>query len=313
MTDTARSLRPAAAAAGLAALAILLYALAPWTRSAPAQSPEEAAASGAAASRLEISYLGNAGFLISDGEHTVLIDALFGEGLAGYPVVDEARRADLERAAAPFDEVDVVLATHHHGDHFAPDAVARHLSANPRALFLSTPQALDRLRAAVDDFAPLAQRAHGVLPPEGERHTVRLLGLDVTLLPLHHGRDRDPPVENVAFLFELGGRKLLHAGDTVVRVADLAPYDLASESIDVAMLPFWLLVYDDWEGVPERIAAGEILAMHVPAPDAPASYYSPFEDLESLDAAIRERYPGTRVFRSTGLDRIEVESAGDGG
>ena len=262
----------------------------------------------AEALRLEITYLGNAGFLLADGEHTVLVDGLFGSGLSGYPSVDAERRERLESATPPFDEVDIILATHHHADHFNAAAVARHLRANPRALFLSTPQAVERLRTEVSDFAPFAGRAHGILPAEGERHHVRLLGLDITLLHLHHGRNRQPPVGNLGFLLELGGRKLLHVGDTVASAEEFAVYELAKERIGVALVPFWLLSDASWRGVVrEQIAPDEIVAMHLPVPDAPAGYFAPSKDLDDLIERIRTAYPDARVFSTPTVESVSLD------
>ena len=43
-----------------------------------------------------------------------------------------------------------MLASHHHGDHFDAEAVARHLASNPGARFVSTRQAVDRLQRLKD-------------------------------------------------------------------------------------------------------------------------------------------------------------------
>ena len=58
-----------------------------------------AAPAAAIAEGVELTYLGNEGFLIAAGETRVLVDALYGEGLRGYPVVPPAERRRLEEAA----------------------------------------------------------------------------------------------------------------------------------------------------------------------------------------------------------------------
>jgi len=259
------------------------------------------------ADRLEITYLGNEGFLLTDGEHTVLVDALFGEGLDGYPTVDPAIRGSMEAAEPPYDAVDIVLATHHHRDHFDPHAVARHLRNNPRAVFLSTPQAITKMRSEVEGFAALEPRAHGILPEEGTRHSVRLVGLDIELLNLHHGRSRVPTVENLGFLFELGGSLLLHVGDTVATKEEFASLNLKEQGIDIAFLPSWLVAYDDWAGVAsEGVGADELIVMHLPVPDAPDQFFAPFAGFNGLLEEIESRHPTARLFYSGSIDRTEI-------
>jgi len=285
-------------------LRVLLCALASIAMIAPAlvraQDPADA-------DRLEITYLGNEGFLLGDGRHTVLIDALYGDGLSGYAAVDEEVRSAIESGQPPYDEVDIVLATHHHADHFNALAVARHLRANPRSVFLSTPQAVERMKREVEGFASLEHRAHGILPSEGTRHTVRLLGLDIELLNLHHGRERNPPVENLGFLLELGGRRLLHVGDTMATGREFADYGVPNDRVDIAFLPVWLTAYEPWETVvSEGISPAELIIMHLPVPDAPDTYFSPFDGLGGLLQAVETRHPGARVFHSDSLDETAL-------
>ncbi len=88
----------------------------------------------------QVVHLGNEGFLIAGGGKKVLIDALHGDGLNGYVALPAADRERLEAAGAPYDGVDLVLATHRHDDHFSPSSLGRYLEAQPRAVFVSTPK-----------------------------------------------------------------------------------------------------------------------------------------------------------------------------
>ena len=108
-----------------------------------------------AGDRIEIMYLANEGFLLTSGDHKVLIDGLFREG-GDYATLSLESRETVETALPPFDTVDVVLATHHHADHFHAVAVCRFLDSNPLAQFVSTQQALDQMRSACDNPMALA-------------------------------------------------------------------------------------------------------------------------------------------------------------
>ncbi len=67
---------------------------------------------------VSVTYLANEGFLLAAGPLQVLIDGLFDDGIDGYPAVPEAIRQRLEAGSGPWAVIDLVLATHHHGDHF---------------------------------------------------------------------------------------------------------------------------------------------------------------------------------------------------
>ena len=244
---------------------------------------------------VEITYLGNEGFLIAASETRVLVDALYGDGLRGYPVVPAAERRRAEEATGPFAGVDLVLASHHHGDHFDPAAVGRHLAHNPEARFVSTEQAVESLRRGFAGWADVAGRVAGFWPAEGERAAFEHAGVRLTVLNLHHGRGRKPPVQNLGLLIDVGGLRLLHLGDTEVDADDVRPYKLREEGIDVALVPYWFFLDDSFRPVLDEIGARHAVAMHLPSPDAPKSYFEPGNDLEGLKAAIRGRDPRTWV------------------
>lgn len=230
--------------------------------------------------------LANAGVLLVAGERRVLVDALFGDGLPGYATVPPARRADLEAARGEFAGVDLVLATHAHRDHFDAAAVARHLAANPAARFVSTPQAVAAIRA-LPAGAALADRLHAVLPDEGERATLRFDDVTVTAFQLHHGRGLARPVANLGFLVELGGRRVVHLGDTAATAEELAATGLAARGIDLALVPFWRLLDEaDRAAIRRALRPARLTAMHVPLPAAPVEMFGADGGRAGLDAAL---------------------------
>jgi len=116
-----------------------------------------------------------------------------------------------------------------------------------------------------------------------------------------------PTVENLGFLFELGGSLLLHVGDTVATTEEFASLELKEQGIDIAFLPSWLLAYDDWAGVAtEGVGADELIVMHLPVPDAPDQYFAPFDGFNGLLEEIESRHPTARLFHSGSIDRTEI-------
>ncbi|MCP4653821.1 MAG: MBL fold metallo-hydrolase, partial [bacterium] len=79
----------------------------------------------------------NEGVLIETGGKKILVDALFREPNPAYAAPPKEVLEKLETAQPPFDDVDLILATHNHGDHFDARSVVRHLRHNPRAVFLA--------------------------------------------------------------------------------------------------------------------------------------------------------------------------------
>jgi L-ascorbate metabolism protein UlaG (beta-lactamase superfamily) len=283
---------------------LLLYLLAPPMPPAASRQDAPRASEGeSAAGQVRITYVGNEGFLIAAGGRKILVDALYREGVQGYVVLPERRRALLEGARPPFDKVDLVLATHHHADHLDPRAVGAHLRANPRAVFVSTAQAVERLRTGFEGFGAVRDRVRGVSPAEGERVRREVNGIPLEIMFLHHGRNR--PIENLGFLFRIGGRMMLHVGDTEATPADLARQNLPADAIDVAFLPFWFLLGEEWPGaVRSVIRPRRIAVMHVPPRGARDPFIRSLGGRERMLSAIESAFPEALVFR----DEMDVQT-----
>lgn len=211
-----------------------------------------------------ITFLANEGVLLSasdaSGRRTVLIDALF-EPYETYAVPADSTRAALRRARAPYDAVDLVLVTHRHGDHFHPAPAADHLLANPRAVLVTSQQVIDSMRGRVKPELLQDRRIVARTTPPGSRRRLLINGIPVQLLGLPHGGRRHRHVEHLAFVVDLGGRRILHVGDAELSEATLKPLRIDTMRIDVALVPSWALTDAETRNAvyrwirPRRIAA----------------------------------------------------------
>jgi L-ascorbate metabolism protein UlaG (beta-lactamase superfamily) len=217
------------------------------------------------ADSVTITYLANEGVMVSSGDRKVLIDGLFLKYKTGFALPADSTQRALAQARPPFDGVDLVLATHQHGDHFEPIPVAAHLHANPGASFLAAAQVIDSLRryAPALDLPPAR-----LLPRTTREHTRRrdiVNGIVVEQLGIPHGGGwRSRGLEHVAYIVELGGRRVLHVGDASLTDDVLASFRLDTARIDVALLPAWLLTNDKERAAVERwIKPRYVIGFHV--------------------------------------------------
>ena len=99
-----------------------------------------------------VTFINNAGFLITVGDKKILIDALYH---TGNPRIDPPEEV-IQRAVnadPPFDQIDLVIATHSHPDHFSADLVRSHLRNNPRAVFVSSPEAIRQIQQGGEEVS----------------------------------------------------------------------------------------------------------------------------------------------------------------
>ena len=229
---------------------------------AAVQEPEE----GPGAADLEIAFLANEGFLLTWADKQVVIDGLFGDGIAGYGAVPEALRDKVESAAPPFEEVDLVLVSHRHADHFAPQAVAEHLEHNPEARLISSEEVVTAVRRVLGPERSAKQTVSVALdygdPPAKREHD----GIAVEMIRVSHGQGRRE-IQNLGQIVELGEWRVAHFGDMSIsssQMEEFAAYRFHEKDIDIAFVPYWYLLEERHVPMVGRLLnARTVVAMHV--------------------------------------------------
>jgi L-ascorbate metabolism protein UlaG (beta-lactamase superfamily) len=195
-----------------------------------------------------VTFINQAGFLITVGDKKVLIDALFETNMQNIDPPDEV----LERIVngePPFDQIDLVFATHDHFDHFSVDLVRDHLRNNPAAVFISSPDAVRRIQRLGDEFD---ERLIAVNLQPGERSRLSVNGIELDCLYITHGH---PSMQNIGVVITVGEYTFFHTGDMnidssveyYISLEDFQEYGLHQIEIDLAILPAH--IYSLEEGV----------------------------------------------------------------
>jgi L-ascorbate metabolism protein UlaG (beta-lactamase superfamily) len=233
-------------------------------------------------SGVTITFLANEGVLLSDGRKKVLVDALFLKYGPRFAVPADSTQYALENARAPFDGVDLLLATHLHGDHFQPAPVSKHLAANPASTFVAAPEVIDSLRGALSVNRESFRRAIGYLTPLGTVRREVAAGVAFEMLGLKHYE-----LQHYGYIIELGGRRILHLGDTNEAARSFAAVGLDTLRVDIALVPAWMGTQPaEREAIRRWVRAPRIAFFHL------------FEDNhEATTATLRREFPDAHIFR----------------
>ena len=215
---------------------------------------------------LTMTFLANEGVMLASGGKKVLIDALFLKYKTGFATPADSTQAALAAARPPFDNVDLILATHYHGDHFHPQPVAAHLTANPRATLATSSQVIDSLRGRVRAGGPLDSRILVRTTAPGARRREVINGIPVEFLGIPHGTgpSNHLAIEHLVYIVELGGKRVLHVGDAILSDENVRAFRLDTARIDVALVPTWVATGRSSRQAIERwVKPKQVVAFHV--------------------------------------------------
>jgi L-ascorbate metabolism protein UlaG (beta-lactamase superfamily) len=215
---------------------------------------------------LEITYIANEGFMISNGKKKVLIDALQ-RNPWDYVSTPEPVLAKMIHLEPPFKKLDLVIVSHAHRDHFEPGMVSRVLSHHPEAVFVSSQDAIDELKKVTgEDYSKISSQVRNVNPPWKSMVKLTVNGIEIKMAPVNHGESQQSPYLTLASLINLDGIKLFHLADLTpsANLENLKALQLQNEGIDIAFIdPFFL---EDPNGkmiLENHIKPGLIILMHL--------------------------------------------------
>ncbi len=221
------------------------------------------------ASQVTITYLANEGIMVTSGDKSVLVDALFRGGVSSYERHEPAELEKIETAKPPYGGVDLVLVTHFHADHFDAGSVARHLANNKNAVLVTSEQVAKEVQKAAADIAPIASRIRTRTPDVKDRETDESSGIRVDVLGLSHGGGRFEKVRNMGYVIHLGGKRILHVGDAQINDACFEPMKQFARGVDVACLPHWMVEHPTGVAfVRDVLKPKQLIVFHIMPRDA---------------------------------------------
>lgn len=162
---------------------------------------------------IRIISLANAGVLLIWRGKKLLIDGLYHFDGKPFSNVTAETAEKLWAGLHPYDEIDYLMFTHTHPDHFSPEMTADYLERH-RVKGLLLPPARgdeqDRLQAVL-----AARQIPCITDPEGGRVTLRPEpGIQVEAIHTRHLDQKYWDVPHYALLVTLGEDRLLFTGDT---------------------------------------------------------------------------------------------------
>jgi L-ascorbate metabolism protein UlaG (beta-lactamase superfamily) len=217
-------------------------------------------------------YMANEGLMVVQGDTKILFDPLFRNDYGQYLLLPAEMEAALFAGAPPFDGVDAVFVSHHHGDHFSPADMIRLLREQPGIRLYAPNQAVIAMRSeSGGNDANIFERVSAVnLEYKDTPVTLNMNGLMIEAVRIPHsgwptGR---VDIENIVWRVTLNDRTtVLHMGDADpndVHFAQDAQY-WNRNNPHMAFPPYWFFSSGSGrEILNNRIKAQRSVGVHVP-------------------------------------------------
>lgn len=234
-------------------------------------------------------YLGNEGILIEYQNSKVLIDGLFEDPSGRFEYLDSESITNIIEGQAPYNNIDLLLVTHAHLDHFNPSYTVEMLTKNPNTRLIGSPQVLDSIKMVSESIDTLNNRIM-IYPWARGWKSTSVGKVNVMSTYTRHGGKAHSKTQNQIFLITIGNKKILHIGDTQMDVSNFDKLKLIYEDIDIAFVPFWFMtsIYGS-EIVHKHIAAKKIVGIHMP-----------MKKNENTLEKIKAEFPDSKVFQTLG-------------
>ncbi|WP_144395359.1 MBL fold metallo-hydrolase [Pleionea sediminis] len=212
-------------------------------------------------------YLGNEAVMIVSGEQKIIFDPFFHNSFGQYTLVPEAIREKLFNNTAPYDDIDLVLITHAHEDHFDAKDMIQFLLANTASQLIAPSQAIEQMRAH-KGFSKIESRIQGISLNDKvkiKKLSIAEMEIDAYRIPHSGWPERHSEVEHIVYRTALNDDAVvMHLGDSSTEVILFQPHfsSFKQKSSHLAFVPFW------FELVPsiltKHLNAKKSIGIHVP-------------------------------------------------
>jgi L-ascorbate metabolism protein UlaG (beta-lactamase superfamily) len=161
-----------------------------------------------------LTYIANCGFLIETDNKKIIIDGLFRLGHNRYPVPDPSTQKLLVSNRYPFENIDLILVSHTHEDHFDKDMVLTCMLNNPSAILICPQQVIDSLSANKVIYNKISTRIIGCTPDPYTSQLIQVGNIEIYACRLAHvGGERFKETQHIAFFISGMDNSIFHSAD----------------------------------------------------------------------------------------------------
>ena len=213
-----------------------------------------------------ITQLANAGVVISDDvSERIMVDGLVVESYSVYGGLGPEFVSLFEQVAGPYAGIDLALVSHQHHEHNQPTQACAFLQKSNKTVFAASSTVIALMREKCRQFVTTSPRIKLVEPVYDQPVVFQQGAATITAFVLSHGEGKGAFIQNVGYLLEIGGMRVLHVGDAAMLAPEFERAGVDKMNIDIALLPFSYFQPGPGGDVVRRfLDAPHKIALHIP-------------------------------------------------
>lgn len=214
---------------------------------------------------IAVTYIANCGYLIEIDSVKIIIDGLFKLGHNHYPTPDISAQKLLVSNKYPFNDIDLILVSHVHEDHFDSEMVRECMLNNPTANLLCPQQVTDSIRKNESVYNTIKSRIIDCTPDAFTSMEVNVGDIEIHACRLAHPGEKHKSIQNIAYLVSVYGKSVFHSSDIdPLQIDKYSGIKLNEMSIDIGMLNEDFAKVENAGLAKSFINAHNNIAMHLP-------------------------------------------------
>ncbi len=217
-----------------------------------------------ASGKILLTYIANSGITVEYRNKKVLVDGVHIQQTKPYYSVANKTLEKMLLNNEPYNNIDLMLFTHHHPDHFDAYAVNEILKRNKLTQMLGTPQVLSMIRSQNNYNEILSSQVWPITLEKNKSMRVKLKDINFEITALDHDGAEKQRVDNYAYLFEIRNKSFLHLGDAQASMANFENTQLFDREIDVLIAPFIFIGLAEGRRIIQKLKPQTVVISHLP-------------------------------------------------
>ncbi len=212
-----------------------------------------------------ITYVSNAGILLNINNKKILVDGLCVSRISIYKSTPTEICNKIIEGFPPFDNIDNMLITHKHSDHFNANLTCRFLENNINTVVISSREVISNIKSCNPNLPFINLIELNPLAHNIER--INIDGVDIIAMSMIHDGKEYMDVTNLTFLIDYG-IKILHLGDAAPIKENFEYMDINKYKVDVLLANFpYVSIPRARKIIKSYINPKRILVIHLPYKD----------------------------------------------